>query len=330
MKVLADASLPNIDIIFNNNFSLRKYKKLEEVGELILDCNVLLCRSTLKVDEKLLKNSSCRVVATTTSGIDHIDENYLIKNNIQLIDAKGSNADSVCDYVISCISYLSLINKINGKNACIIGYGEVGKRLLPRLKSLGFIVSAYDPLLQDKNYDFNLISKLAKCDLICIHANLHNSAPFPSFNLFNKDVLSHLKSEAVIINASRGGIVNEADLLSMKNKIIYCTDVYINEPNINSKIIDFAKICTPHIAGHSKEAKYAGVYQAVEEIYKYFGVEYSFTKSAELKPVIYFSDLNQEEVLKYYNPITETNLLKKAKNKKAAFLEFRKSHALLR
>src|SRR5690554_546410 len=100
MKILADASLPGLLQAFPKPFQLTLYHELKEVPQLLSGKEILLCRSTLKIAEPLLKGHSLRYLATASSGTDHIDKAYLRANSIELFDAKGSNATAVADYVI--------------------------------------------------------------------------------------------------------------------------------------------------------------------------------------------------------------------------------------
>lgn len=338
MKVLADSSLPNVKKYFNKPFTLSLYDDLSQVKSLITEAKVLLCRSTLKVNADLLASSDIEIVATASSGVDHIDKDYLAANNIVLMDAKGSNARSVVDYVIACIAYLEQIKKLSGGLVGVVGVGEVGSRLVPQLLALGFQVICFDPFVKDTSLDDYLgdFIDLLDCDLICIHANLHENLPFPSKNLFNLDILNKLKPGAVIINAARGGIVNEQDLLATTNKIIYCTDVYCNEPNIDHKIVDLATICTPHIAGHSIEAKKAAVSQVAYAIRRHYNVsnlDNSFCLEVDkqlidklkFKVLVEKNDW-QDKILNLYNPYIETIALKQAIDKSKAFLQTRLAH----
>ncbi|MDF1757616.1 MAG: NAD(P)-dependent oxidoreductase [Legionellaceae bacterium] len=333
MKVLADASLPNINKLFSSPFEMTLFDNQNQIKSMISKFDVLFCRSTLAVTADLLRNTSIKVVATASSGTDHIDKKFLEANNILLIDAKGSNATAVVDYVIATISYLKKTNKLTGRFVGVIGNGQVGSRLYVTLQTLGFKVKSYDPILaiNHPSYRSCSLDDIVNSDLICVHANLHTNNPFPSKNLLNSDFLAKLKPGVSIINAARGGIVDENALISTFRDVIYCTDVYCNEPNINHKIVELAEICTPHIAGHSVEAKNAAVLQVAKHIYDYAGVNTIETQveSPDDLPLntSYSGDPNwQDDILKIYNPINETNILKESTNKQQTFVELRKAH----
>ena len=217
-----------------------------------------------------------------------------------------------------------------GTLAGVIGVGEVGSRVVKRLHAAGLNVICFDPLKaqQDKHHQYVSLDDLTQCDVLCIHPNLHESPPFPSKHLLNADFLSKLKSNVIIINASRGGIIDEDALLTTNKPIIYCTDVYCEEPTINPRIIDFATLCTPHIAGHSIEAKQAAVVQISQQLHHHYGLPIPIFHSP-IAPVSsnHYSDTTwQDLVLRLYNPLVETHILKTAADKKNAFLTQRQAH----
>src|SRR6185437_13045641 len=106
MNILADANIPVLKAAFPLPFCLSTYSNHQEIPSLLANQDVLLCRSTLKVNQALLNHSTIRYVATASSGSDHLDLDYLQSRHIQAFDARGSNADAVGDYVISCLAYL--------------------------------------------------------------------------------------------------------------------------------------------------------------------------------------------------------------------------------
>ncbi len=329
MKIIADASLPGLSEAFPEPFKFSVYHDREDLLLKLKDQDILLCRSTLKVNEQLLKNSKIKTVATASSGIDHIDEKYLKKQSIELISAKGSNAIAVADYVVACLAWIKKNKGSPGLKAAVVGLGEVGSRIKKRLMAMGLDVIGFDPpkALIQGDFESCTIDALKSCDIICLHAELHDNPPFPSRNLFNAEVLASLKNNAILINASRGGIVNEADLLSSDKSFVYCVDVYDNEPDISQAIIHYATLCTPHIAGHSLEAKF----EAVNQISRYLHRMEGLALPVYLKPRVEFipeiKSKNWEDVvLSLYDPSIETRLLKQANDLKACFLSLRKAH----
>jgi len=331
LNILADATLPDVATLFKTPFKLTWYDQDDHVPALIADQTILLCRSTLKVTADLLKNTAIQCVATASSGTDHIDTDYLRSHGIALIDAKGSNAQAVTDYVIASAAYLQQQGYLHGMRAGVVGAGEVGSRVAHRLKTVGFDVVVFDPLKaqHDSQFISCAFEALTQCHLVCVHANLHETSPYPSKNLFDLQALQQLRPDVCLINASRGGIVNENALLALRQPIVYCTDVYCNEPNIEPRIVDYATLCTPHIAGHSIEAKQYAVIQVSEQLHRHYGLVMPVHSKQRRDSTDFDRMLNanwQHTVLGYYNPCVETQLLKSAQDKRQAFLLQRQAH----
>lgn len=328
MNILADHSLPDLDGLFQAPFHLSTYQNESMLRDALPHQDILLCRSTLRVTPELLHHSTVRYVATASSGVDHIDAQYLKTKNIQLFDAKGSNAEAVENYVLATLAYLQTHDQVPGLRAGVIGCGAVGTRVALQLKRLGFKVVIYDPPKAQTTPDFtsSSLDALFNCDVLCIHANLHNTAPHATRNLLDHAFLSQLKAGTVIINAARGGILDEQALLKLKQPLTYCTDVYQNEPEINPSVIAYATLCTPHVAGHSIEAKYKAVFDLSQALHQQAGLSppraIERPKPKHTNP----SSIWYEHALQLYNPIHETLELKQARNQHACFLSLRRAH----
>ncbi|OGV51381.1 MAG: erythronate-4-phosphate dehydrogenase [Legionellales bacterium RIFCSPHIGHO2_12_FULL_42_9] len=318
MPLLADASLPGLTEAFPSPFKLTLYHTPAEIPSLLTGQDILLCRSTLAANRALIGDHSLKIVATASSGTDHIDSAFLAERGISLLDAKGSNAVSVADYVLSCLAYLKTSLGFHGRKAGIIGAGAVGEEVATRLQAIGFNVINYDPLkaLNKPNFKSATLSHLFDCELICVHANHHNKPPYPSINLLDEAFFKQLRPGTVILNAARGGIVNEDALLNVGKSLIYCTDVYLNEPFIDSRIVQLATLCTPHIAGHSIEAKQRAVTLISEKLHAYYHVPCPIflQEREQQKPELAITPLTSWEcvVLSLYNPADETKKLKNA------------------
>lgn len=329
MKLLADATLPNIRTLFGAPFSLVLYHTPEEAYALLADCTILFCRSTLKLTEVLLANTSLECIATASSGTEHIPTAYARHRGIHVFDAKGANAHAVADYVTATLALLYRAQCVDGNRAGVIGVGEVGSRVVRRLQAAGFKTITFDPLnpLMNKKQYQAAQERLFSCDLLCIHADLHHNTPYPSYHLLDSAFLNKLKKNVIIINAARGAIVHEQALLGAKKPIIYCTDVYENEPSIDPALINYAFNCTPHIAGHSIEAKQGQMITVCEQLHRHYqlpmpGIEKTTPPPPRLKAHATW----QETILSIYDPSHDTHLLKAAADKRMAFLVQRKAH----
>jgi len=228
----------------------------------VKNADVLLVRSVTPVDESLLKNSKIGFVGSATSGIDHIDTDYLKKSNISFVHAPGSNARSVAEYVLSSLLATAEFNNfdLTKKTVGIIGCGQVGSRLKRFLESLGVQCLLNDPPLaeQGSTESFVALERVLEADIITLHVPLTTAGKYPTSRLVDKSFLDRLKPDVVLINTSRGEVVDESALSVFKETNPESTlilDVWCSEPEININLLQQTFIGTPHIAGYSYDGK---------------------------------------------------------------------------
>jgi erythronate-4-phosphate dehydrogenase len=228
----------------------------------IQDADVLLVRSVTKVDEVLLKDSSVKFVGSATSGIDHIDTDYLNKSNIHFSHALGSNARSVAEYVLSSLLVTAEQKEfaLTEKTVGIIGCGQVGSRVKSFMDVLGVNCLINDPPLAKKTSvdTYVELDEIQQADIITLHVPYTTNGEFQTEKLVNKAFLEQLKADVVFVNTSRGEVVDEAALLAFKQLNPDATlilDVWCNEPEIDINLLQQTFIATPHIAGYSYDGK---------------------------------------------------------------------------
>ena len=131
MKIVADENIPFVKEAFKDIGEVFTYPGREISPENVKDAEILLVASITKVNEKLLSGSRIRFVGTATIGVDHIDTDYLTKNNIAFSSAPGSNAESVAQYITSVLLNLLKMKgeEISGKLIGVVGVGNTGKRV---------------------------------------------------------------------------------------------------------------------------------------------------------------------------------------------------------
>ena len=272
----------------NKKFDVKYDEKLcenkIEIEKIIKDYDGLIVRNKTQVNSDILKKASnLKFIGRLGVGLDNIDTEYCKNENIHVQPATGMNADSVAEYVLS--SSLSLIKKIpmfhSGtikgewprtiiksaeiKQKClgIIGFGTIGKKVAEYSLKNGLNVLAYDPYIKEIN-DKEINAKLSnlneifeKSDIISIHLPLTEETK----NILNKSSFCKMKNKPIIINTSRGSIINENDLIEAyhENTISgFALDVFENEP-IKSEFYNKIKpdmncILTPHISGVTTES----------------------------------------------------------------------------
>ena len=270
IKISADKDIPQLNKLIRgsidaNNIEINYFNHNDINNKNISESEILLVRSTTKVNKSLLENTKIKFVASATSGINHLDIDYLESQKIQWGYAAGCNSSSVTHYVLAVIAELIEKKKINYDSKIgIIGYGNIGQKLSKYLEELSFDIFIYDPYINNKKLvDFNTI---LKCDLVSIHVPFTKDGLYPTHDLIKSYELEQL-SNKVLINSSRGGIVNEKAIL--KNNITYITDVWENEPMPNNELVMRSYIATPHIAGYSKQGRLNGSAQVVRLVSNY-------------------------------------------------------------
>ena len=280
MKIVIDSNILFAEKLFKDFGELVLYKNSVSDKNILKDADTLLCRSTMNVDSELLSGTKIKFVGTATSGIEHIDKLYLDKSNIKFADAKGSNSNSVSEYIISSILNIAIKNNLslNNKTLGIVGWGNVGKKVEAKAKVIGLNVIVNDPPLEDigENKNFSSIEEVLECDIITVHTPLIKEGKYKTENLFDSSKISRLKEGTIFINSARGIVADEIELVKAKKKGIIShivLDVWKNEPEINFKLLDHIDIATPHIAGHSYDGKASGSFMILKSFCDFFRVE---------------------------------------------------------
>lgn len=263
MKIVADQDIPLVGTLFSKigEVTLLDGRRIDH--ELVRDADLLIVRTITRVSGELLRGSRVRMVASATSGIDHIDAEYLRRNGIELIHAPGANARPVAEYVLSALCVLAGQDgyELRNKRAGIIGCGNSGACVLNFLKVLGVDCVVNDPPMRDKTGDsgrYRDLTQLMSADIITLHVPLLDDGPYPTRNLVDGLLLRGLRPDVVLINTSRGGVADEAALMEFLDgnpRARVVLDVWNNEPRIEAGLLDRADIGTPHIAGYSLEGK---------------------------------------------------------------------------
>ena len=281
---------------FINESSLDKLKKKHSVHydkelsndpknlkRIISDFDAIIVRNKTKVNKELIEIAKkLKFIGRLGVGLDNIDTDFCKQKNIHVQPATGMNADSVAEYVITSAMYLiknmplfdietkkgnwprTKFNskEISGKNIGVIGFGTIGKKVSALAQKIGLNVSVFDPYVKFNEKDLNIkVSNLTELyeqsDIVSLHLTLTEETK----NFINKDSFKMMKRKPIIINASRGSIINENDLIeAYHNNLIsgFALDVFENEPinkELNNKISDnFNCILSPHISGVTIES----------------------------------------------------------------------------
>ena len=229
-------------------------------AEAVRHADVLVVRTRTQVNKSLLSGSQVRLVCTATIGFDHIDTEFCDRQGIRWISCPGCNAQAVCDYVEEAIEEIKN-EKLKIKNSSltlgVVGVGHVGSLVAQMAERKGLKVLLNDP---PKGIGVSLDEIAQNSDIITFHTPLDKS----TYHLCDETFLQQCKPGALIINAARGGIVNEQALLSSGHP--YILDTWENEPDINAEVLAKAQLATMHIAGYSVEGKRNASQMCLDEI----------------------------------------------------------------
>lgn len=272
MKIVADAHIPYIKQYVNPQDELLLIHGRAISRADLVDADILLVRSITRVDEKLLDQTAVKFVGSVTAGADHLDTAWLDQKGIAWQVAVGFNAPPVADYVVSVVAALLQRDYLpkDKKRAAVIGVGNVGKLVSAHLSLLGFDVINCDPLRenQEPNFASTPLDAIADVDLISLHVPLTRAAPYATYHFIDQAFLERQKPGTVLLNASRGAVIDSNALLMHGKHLTLCLDVWEHEPSINKALLEQATIATPHIAGYSVQSKMRGIdmiYRLLEE-----------------------------------------------------------------
>lgn len=257
----------------------------DELAAAVADCAVFIVRNRTQVRGALLDAcKQVKIVGRLGVGLDNIDVPACEARGMKVIPATGANALAVAEYVIATAmllrraSYQSTDEVIAGKwprnrltsgretagsTLGLIGFGSIGQLTGQLARGLGMTVIAYDPALPDNHPAWmdtgairaDLDTLIATADVISLHVPLVDGTR----NLINAGRIAQMRQGAVLINTSRGGIVDEAALVAAVRSGHLggaAIDVFTQEPLPSSPLFAGCPnlVLTPHIAGVTAEA----------------------------------------------------------------------------
>lgn len=279
MNIVADRAIPFVKTLFSTigDVSLHDGRHIRSSD--LVDADVLVVRTVTRVDRELLADTPVRLVASATSGSDHVDTEFLRQGNIGFAHAPGCNARSVAEYVLSSLLVLAEQRQfdLTEKTVGIIGCGHVGTALRQFLEILGIRYLLNDPPLQQRGsaLTFHPLEQVLGADIISLHTSLEQSGPFPTRHLLDRRRLALVNADAILVNASRGGVIDESalhDYIDRSPQASVVLDVWEHEPAINPLLLQKVAIATPHIAGYSTDAKLSGSLTIYRQTCAYFNL----------------------------------------------------------
>ena len=277
--VVDDVFIEPLKRLPTNKFTVSVKKGISNEDILKLRADVLAIRSTRKLNKDFLEKFYGSMIATFTKGLDHIDTEFAKRRGIVIINSSEGNSQSAAEHTLMLMLAASknlilsdrIVRKdkfkkldynrteLFGKTVGIIGYGSIGKRVGMLCKAFSMDVIANDidknVASKNKNVTFKSVNYLLRnSDFVTLHIPLDGN-----FNFLSKEKLSLLKEDCILVNTSRGEVIDENHLIKMlkTHKIRSAAlDVFRGEPEINPLLFRHDNIIlSNHVAGKTKESK---------------------------------------------------------------------------
>lgn len=258
------------------------------------EAEILLIRSHTKISEKFLdSHPNLKLIVTATSGFDHINWSACEKRGIACAYCPEANVDSAAEHTLFMI--LSLMKRANqqyrslrsglwkqgllrpellkGKTLGLVGLGRIGQRVAELSSAFGVHLIAHDPYQDQSIFEKYQVERkgfteiLKESDVVSLHVPLTSETR----HMINGSTLSEMSEQAWLVNASRGGVVEENDLiLALRNGVIAgaALDVFSKEPlDANSFLLKEPQLfLTPHTGGYADEAWEKASMEAVKKV----------------------------------------------------------------
>ena len=268
MLIIIDKGIPFLDGVFGSDIEVLYLAPEDITADVVKEADALFVRTRTRIDERLLGDSKVRFVATATIGFDHIDQEFCHKAGIHWVSCPGCNAQAVCDYVEEAIS--SIKSGESGLTIGVVGYGHVGKLVASMAEKRGYKVLLSDPPL---GIGMSLEELAPLCDVLTFHTPLTQEGKYPTYHLCNADIFRLCKPNTLIINAARGGVIDEQALLSTVNgKLLTVIDCWEGEPHLNQELLRKVDLASFHIAGYSIQGKMSASEMCLKAFCEFFSL----------------------------------------------------------
>jgi len=286
LNIVADAHIWGVEEAFQNftgyqvNLDIREASEID--AESVQDADVLISRSSVQINENLLKNSSIRFVGTATVGDDHVDQVFLTSRDITFASAAGSSTGSVLEYMLCALLYWQQKKGISlaGQTLGVVGVGRIGAQVAGLARKLGMNVLLCDPPRMRQESEGIFISfkdLLQRSDMVTLHVPLLRNGLDQTWHLCDTHAFSHFKGHT-LINAARGNVVSQDALLDWLNTSTHhdvILDCWEDEPMLSKELLqhDGLMLGTAHIAGHSLDGKAANTFYVYRALCQHLGVD---------------------------------------------------------
>lgn len=264
-QVIQDAQTPFAELVAANS-----------------DAYALIVRSEVVDSATIDALPQLKVIVRAGAGYNTIDTKYARKRGVDVMNTPGANANAVAEEVIALIlaemrhvvpadasvragkweKKLFMGTELSGKTVGIVGLGNIGRLVAKRLRGFECHILGYDPLVPSEKVrsagiePVSLEELFSESDIITLHIPETDTTR----KMLSTNLLSCMKTGAMIVNCARAGIVDEDALRAAKSvkKLHYITDVYPKDEAGEKSIADVADVMMPHLGASTKEANLIG------------------------------------------------------------------------
>ena len=258
--------------------------------------SAIISRSETTIDKRLMDHApNLRIVARAAVGVGNIDLNYATEKGILVMNTPGKNTNSAAEMTLCLLlammrklpesqtkvkaggwdRHMYTGNEIRNKKVGLVGLGHVGHRVAKFLLGFDADVYAYDPYISSEKFERygvkkvdSLLELATLSDILSVHVPKNKETT----GMVDKSILEALGAEGLFVNAARGGIAIETDLLEAINEGLIAgaaIDTFDNEPSPMKALVEHPKVwCSPHIGASTIEAQYAIGQTVVEQVKK--------------------------------------------------------------
>ena len=296
----------------NYNYEIIEEIKLEDIKNKIQNCDGLSIRTAKLPGEIIDLGKKLKVISRHGVGYDNVDLAAIKKNKITLTITATANAVAVAEHVMFMLlnickrksmyddavkngkfndrNKLPKTIELWGKNILIAGFGRIGQALIKRCLGFEMNVFIYDPFINEEKIKSlggikvdNLENSLSKIDMISLHLPLTNETK----NLIDINLIKKMKKNCIIINAARGGIINEIDLdRALNENLIFGAglDVFdIEPPKEDNPLLKNDKVfLSPHTAAFTEECMKRMGKETIQNIIDFFDEKLEKSKIVKL------------------------------------------------
>ncbi len=320
MKVIVDDKIPYIrEAIERIADEVVYLPGAQFTPQAVKDADALIIRTRTRCTRELLAGSRVRFIATATIGFDHIDTAYLREAGIAWTNCPGCNAGSVEQYLHSVFLLLKRERGLVPEQTTlgVVGVGHVGSRIAAMAERMGMRVLRNDPprAAVEGPDGFSSLDELAReADILTFHTPLIREGEYHTFHLADERLFNSLQRRPLIINSSRGEVVDTEALLhaleagQVSDAVI---DTWENEPHINLSLLNKVYIGTPHIAGYSADGKANATRMALDALCAFFHREANYQIEApSLDASLVKAEDEVEAALQLYDPRRDCRALR--------------------